>query len=58
MIYWWVNQNQTDAHEVGGGCPWSPNTNSNGGRNRFCDAMTETQVMNLATPGFSLGAFA
>jgi putative restriction endonuclease len=44
MKHWWVNQNQTYQHEVGGGFLWSPKTNSNGGRNRFYDAMTETAV--------------
>jgi putative restriction endonuclease len=43
MNQWWVNQNQTYAHEVPGGYLWSPKTNSNGGSNRFYDAMTETQ---------------
>lgn len=42
MKHWWVNQNQTYKHEVSGGYLWSPKTNSNGGRNRFYDAMTET----------------
>lgn len=44
MKYWWVNQNQTYQHEVGGGYLWSPKVNANGSRNRFYDAMTETQV--------------
>ena len=43
MNHWWVNQNQTYVHEVPGGYMWSPKTNSNGARNRFYDAMTETQ---------------
>jgi putative restriction endonuclease len=42
MNYWWVNQNQTYVHEVGGGYLWSPKVNANGRRNRFYDAMTET----------------
>jgi len=41
MRYWWVNQNQTYAHEVHGGYLWSPKKNTNGARNRFYDAMTE-----------------
>ena len=41
MKYWWVNQNQTYVHEVGGGYLWSPKVNANGRRNRFYDAMTE-----------------
>ena len=44
MKYWWVNQNQTYQHEVGGGYLWSPKVNANGSRNSFYDAMTETQV--------------
>lgn len=42
MNHWWVNQNQTYDHEVQGGYLWSPKTSSNGRRNRFYDAMTET----------------
>ena len=45
MRYWWVNQNQTYQHEVGGGYLWSPKTNTNGRRNLFYDSMTE------ASPG-------
>lgn len=45
MRYWWVNQNQTYEHEVGGGFLWSPKVNADGRRNRFYDSMTE------ATPG-------
>ena len=41
MHYWWVNQNQTYTHEVGGGYLWSPKVNANGRRNRFYEAMTE-----------------
>jgi len=41
MKYWWVNQNQTYVHEVGGGYLWSPKVNANGRRNRFYDSMTE-----------------
>lgn len=44
MNHWWVNQNQTYAHEVEGGYLWSPKTNSNGRRNPFYDAMTETKA--------------
>jgi len=40
MQYWWVNQNQTYKHEVGGGYMWSPKTNSDGGRNQFYINMT------------------
>ncbi|HVK51117.1 MAG TPA: HNH endonuclease [Pseudoxanthomonas sp.] len=41
MQYWWVNQNQTYAHEVGGGYLWSPKTKVTGAYNRFYDSMTE-----------------
>ncbi len=47
MEHWWVNQNQTYAHEVSGGYLWSPKAKADGGRNRFYDAMTETQVGDL-----------
>lgn len=45
MAYWWVNQNQTYAHEVGGGYLWSPKANKNGARNQFYENMT------LVNPG-------
>jgi hypothetical protein len=41
MRHWWVNQNQTYAHEVGGGFLWSPKVNKNGARNQFYDNMRE-----------------
>ena len=47
MKYWWVNQNQTYQHEVGGGYLWSPKVNANGSRNRFYDAMMETQFGDI-----------
>jgi putative restriction endonuclease len=43
MRYWWVNQNQTYAHEVRGGYLWSPKTNANGARNRFYDNMKDVE---------------
>lgn len=45
MAYWWVNQNQTYAYEVGGGYLWSPKANRNGARNQFYENMT------LVNPG-------
>lgn len=39
--YWWVNQNQTYRHEVGGGYLWSPKRKKNGDRNPFYEAMRE-----------------
>jgi hypothetical protein len=41
MRYWWVNQNQTYKHEVGGGYLWSPKRNANGARNPFYESMRE-----------------
>lgn len=41
MRYWWVNQNQTYRHEVGGGYLWSPKRKKNGARNHFYEAMRE-----------------
>lgn len=43
MNFWWVNQNQTYAHEVRGGYLWSPKANANGARNRFYDNMLEVR---------------
>ncbi|WP_020166613.1 MULTISPECIES: HNH endonuclease [Methylotenera] len=51
MKYWWVNQNQTYKHEVGGGYMWSPKTNSNGQRNQFYINMT------LVMPGDVIYSF-
>jgi len=39
--YWWVNQNQTHRHELGGGYLWSPKRNANGSRNPFYESMRE-----------------
>lgn len=41
MRYWWVNQNQTYRHEVGGGYVWSPKRNRDGRRNAFYESMRE-----------------
>lgn len=41
MRYWWVNQNQTYAHEVQGGYLWSPKVNANESRNPFYEFMRE-----------------
>jgi len=41
--YWWVNQNQTAKYQITGGYMWSPKINTNGGRNRFYDYMTEVE---------------
>lgn len=41
MRYWWVNQNQTYAHEISGGYLWSPKRKANGERNAFYESMRE-----------------
>jgi putative restriction endonuclease len=41
--YWWVNQNQTYAHEVRGGYLWSPKFRADGARNQFYENMTRVQ---------------
>ena len=47
MRYWWVNQNQTYRHEVGGGYLWSPKRKSNDQRNPFYEAMREVSPGDL-----------
>ena len=41
MRYWWVNQNQTYRHEIGGGYLWSPKRKANHAQNPFYDFMRE-----------------
>ena len=41
--YWWVNQNQTYAHERSGGYLWSPKTRSDGAYHHFYDNMTKVR---------------
>ena len=41
MRYWWVNQNQTYRHEIGGQYLWSPKRKANDTRNPFYDFMRE-----------------
>jgi putative restriction endonuclease len=43
MRFWWVNQNQTYAHEVNGGYLWSPKEKTNGAKNIFYDNMTRVR---------------
>jgi len=45
--FWWVNQNQTFRHEIGGGYLWSPKRNTDGGRNPFYEAMREVAPGDL-----------
>jgi hypothetical protein len=47
MRYWWVNQNQTFRHELGGGYLWSPKRKANGHRNPFYETMREVAPGNL-----------
>jgi putative restriction endonuclease len=47
MRYWWVNQNQTYRHELGGGYLWSPKRNANGVRNPFYESMREVALGDL-----------
>jgi len=42
--FWWVNQNKTFKHEVGGGYMWSPKTKRNGASNYFYDTMPTTNT--------------
>jgi putative restriction endonuclease len=39
MLYWWVNQNQTAKHEIGGSYLWSPKRNRNDSYNQFYENM-------------------
>lgn len=43
MRHWWVNQNRTFKHELGGGYLWSPKRKSNGHRNPFYDSMVDVE---------------
>ena len=52
MRYWWVNQNQTYRHEVGGGYLWSPKRKANQAQNPFYDFMREV------SPGDAVFSFA
>lgn len=47
MRYWWVNQNQTYRHELGGSYLWSPKRNANGARNPFYESMREVAPGDL-----------
>jgi putative restriction endonuclease len=63
--YWWVSQNKTFDHEVGGGYLWSPITNNAGQRNAAYDHMTEIRAgdvvfsfagMEIRAVGVALGS--
>jgi hypothetical protein len=45
--YWWVNQNQTYRHEVGGGYHWSPKRKANSARNPFYEFMREVSPSDV-----------
>ena len=47
MRYWWVNQNETYAHEVAGGYLWSPKRKSNGHLNPYYEFMREVAPGDL-----------
>lgn len=47
MRYWWVNQNQTYAHEFRGGYLWSPKKKGNGHTNPFYEFMREVSPGDL-----------
>ncbi len=47
MRYWWVNQNQTYRHEVGGGYLWSPKRKADGALNPFYEFMREVAPGDL-----------
>jgi len=50
--FWWVNNKQTYAHEIGGNYLWSPTVRSDGGRNEFYENMKRVR------PGDVVFAFA
>ena len=50
--FWWVNNKQTYAHEIGGNYLWSPTGRSDGGRNEFYENMKRIR------PGDVVFAFA
>lgn len=52
FAFWWVNNKQTYAHEIGGNYLWSPTERSDGGRNEFYENM------KLVRPGDIVFAFA
>jgi hypothetical protein len=58
MRYWWVNQNQTHRHEIGGGYLWSPKRNADDGRNPFYEFMREVSPGDLVFSFFDTRIFA
>lgn len=45
--YWWVSQNQTFFHEVGGGYMWAPKTDKRGGSPTSYKNMTEIRTGDI-----------
>lgn len=52
FAYWWVNNKQTYAHEIGGNYLWSPTKRGDGARNEFYENMKRVR------PGDVVFAFA
>ncbi len=52
LAYWWVNNKQTYAHEIGGNYLWSPTERGDGARNEFYENMKRVR------PGDVVFAFA
>lgn len=52
LAFWWVNNKQTYAHEIGGNYLWSPTEPKGGGRNEFYENMKRVR------PGDVVFAFA
>lgn len=47
MKYWWVNHNQTFAHEQGEGYLWSPKREANGARSQFYENMRRARAGDM-----------
>lgn len=47
MRFWWVNQNQTFRHKVGGGYLLSPKRKSNQAKNPYYDFMREVALSDV-----------
>lgn len=45
--FWWVNNKQTYAHEIGGNYLWSPTERSDGGRNEFYENMKRVRPSDV-----------
>lgn len=47
MAYWWVNNKQTHAQEVGGNYLWSPKKKSDGSKSHFYDNMNLARIGDI-----------